>query len=312
MSLKKTVVVTGGAGFIGSYLVKKLVKLEYKVIVIDNFSTGKAENLKDIASKIKVFKVNINSTEEIRKIFSKEKKIDYIFHLAALPRIERANDNPVETHQSNIDGVFNILELARLLKVEKMIFTSSSSIYGIQKKQPLQENFVANPQNLYAAQKLIGEYYCQMYSKVFGVKITTVRLFNVYGPGMRGEGAYQLVFTKWVDQIKNNLPLTIYSDGKQTRDFTYILDAVDGLIKVMKFKQKNMYEIFNIGSGREVSIRDLSALFNHGVKYVEGRKFEERHKKANISKAKRLLRWSPKTNIQKGVEILLKKEELLQ
>jgi UDP-glucose 4-epimerase len=282
------------------------VDLDYGVFVIDNFSTGKIENLRGCKSKIKLVKMDINDDSQLKKYFAHEKNISYIFHLAALPRIERSIERIRETHRANVDGIFTILELARYLKIKKFIFTSSSSVYGAQKKNPLREDLVPNPQNPYATQKLIGEKYCDIYSNIFGIPIMTLRLFNVYGSRMRGEGVYQLVFIRWLEQIKKGLPLTIYGDGKQTRDFTYIDDVVDALIRAMHVQQKNQHEIINIGSGRQIPINYLASLFHHPTKYLPPRKFEERFKQADIRKARRLLSWSPQVSIEEGVKKLLK------
>lgn len=307
MNATKNVIVTGGAGFIGSKLVLELVKLGHKVLVIDNFSTGKISNLAESNSEIEIISENIANFEKInQKTKPYRNKISAIFHLAALPRIERSLDNPKETHQSNVDGVFGVLELAKFLGTEKLIYTSSSSVYGIQKKNPLSEKLTPNPLNPYAAHKLIGEVYCDLYSKVFGIPIVTLRLFNVYGRGMAGKGAYQLVFTKWIEQIKKGMPLTIYDDGKQTRDFTHVSDAVKAMVRTMDLKQKKLHEIINIGASRQVSVNYLASLFGARVVYVEGRKFEERFKQADIRKAKRLLSFSPKVSIEEGVAELLK------
>lgn len=309
MKKNRKVIVTGGAGFIGSHLVNKLVDLGYKVVVIDNFSTGKINNLRDIKSKIKIIKEDIGNLKKLKSQLPRLGKFDYIYHLAALPRIERSIDDPMQTNKSNVCGTFGVLELAGFLGIKRLIFTSSSSVYGTQKQNPLVEDFIPNPQNPYAAQKLIGEVYCDIYSKVFGVRVVTLRLFNVYGPKMRGEGVYQLVFTKWLEQIRKGLPLTIYGDGEQTRDFTHVSDAVEALILAMNFNQENMHEIINIGSGRQVSINYLATLFGVPTIYVEQRKFEERFKQADISKANNILSWSPKMSIEKGVAELLKAPE---
>lgn len=307
MKSKGKIIVTGGAGFIGSHLVHKLVSLGLDVIVIDNFSTGKINNLKNIKSKIKILKEDIGNFERLKNQLLKKEKVEYLYHLAALPRVELSIDNPLETHKSNVHGVFGVLELAKFLGVKKLIYTSSSSVYGAQKKKPLSENLVPNPQNPYAAQKLIGEIYCEIYSKVFGIQIVTLRLFNVYGSGMEGEGAYQLVFTKWIEQMEKDLPLTIYGDGKQTRDFTHVSDVIAALIKTMKFEQVNIHEIINIGSGRQVSVKYLASLFKAPSVHVDSRKFEERFKQANIQKADKLLNWKPRVSIEEGVAELLKK-----
>lgn len=301
---QKKVIVTGGAGFIGSHLVRKLVEYNIKVVVIDNFLTGRLENLEKIINQVEIVKEDINHYQKLTKRFIGQ-NIDCIFHIAALPRIERSIDNPIETHSSNVGGIFSCLELSRFLGVRRFIFTSSSSVYGDQKKNPLREHFIPNPQNPYAAQKLMGEIYSDIYNRIFKISTISLRLFNVYGIGMDGKGGYKLVFTKWLDQIKKGLPLTIYGDGKQTRDFTHVSDVVAALIKTMKLKIDG-HEIINIGAGRQVSVKYLASLFKAPIEHIESRKFEERFKQADISKARKLLNWKPTVEIEKGVMELLK------
>lgn len=299
------IIVTGGAGFIGSHLVDALVLKNHQVLVIDNFSSGSIKNLKESRTKIKVLKMSL-STEVLKRIPKILNGTDYIFHLAALPRIERSIDNPIGTHQANVEGTLVALELARQLKVKKFFFTSSSSVYGIQKRLPLSESLQPNPQNTYAYQKLMGEYYCGIYSQIYNLEIIVFRLFNIYGPRMFSKGSYKLVFTKWLEQIKNKQPLTIYGKGDQTRDFTYISDAVRGLILGMATKLKNPYEIINLGGGQQKPIKDLAKLFKSTVQFLQPRPYEEKFKEADINKAKILLKWEPDTSIDEGIKKLLK------
>ena len=298
------IIVTGGAGFIGSHLVDALVKKNHDVVVIDNFSTGSMKNLKISKTKVKILKISLSIEEVLKKIPENLAGADYIFHLAALPRIERSIDDPLGTHRANVEGTLAALELARRLKVKKFIYTSSSSVYGIQKKLPLKETLTPNPQNPYAYQKLMGEYYCQIYSQTYNLEVVIFRLFNVYGPRMLSKGSYKLVFTKWLEQIKDKQPLTIYGRGDQTRDFTYITDIISGLIKGINIKTN--YDIINLGAGHQISVKELSKFFNHYIKYLPVRHFEEKYKEADISKAKRLLRWNPKISIEKGIKNLLR------
>lgn len=299
MVSKEIIMVTGGAGFIGSHLASRLVGLDQKVIVVDNFSTGRRQNLEGVYN-IEIIEQDISDYDGLMSCV-KGQKISIIYHLAALPRIERSIDNPFETHRANVDGVLSILQLARQLNIPKVIYASSSSVYGFQDKLPLSEELIPNPQNPYAAQKLMGEQYCDIYSKVYGLQVIALRLFNVYGPRMRGEGAYQLVFTKWLDQIKTGRPLTIFGDGEQTRDFTYVSDVVVAFLRAKECKTANPFEVINIGYGRQVSVNYLASLFDAPTVKTEHRKFEERFKQADISKAKRVLKWWPEINIEEGV-----------
>lgn len=294
------IIVTGGAGFIGSHLAEALIKENHEVIVIDDLSTGKKDNLKKIKNKIILLKGGIpdNSKHFLNT--------DYIYHLAALPRIERSLADPCGTHKANVEGTLKALELAKKLKVKRFIFSSSSSVYGIQKKLPLKETLKPNPQNPYAYQKLMGEYYCRLYNQIHNIPVIIFRLFNVYGPGMLSKGSYKLVFTRWLEQLKKKKPLTIYGTGIQTRDFTYISDAVNGLIKGMSLKPQKAFEIFNLGAGKQMSVKKLSKLFNKAVEYLPARQFEEKFKEADISKAKKLLNWQPQISTEEGVKNLLK------
>ena len=301
------VIVTGGAGFIGSHLVDALVELGHQVIVIDDFSTGDIGNLKKNKDKITIFNQGLSlESELLKKIPDSLTGTSFIYHTAALARIERSIDDPISTHNANVNGTLAALELGRKLKVKRFIFTSTSSIYGDQKVLPLKESLNPNPQNPYAMQKLIGEYYCNLYVTLYNMPVIIFRLFNVYGSRMSSKGGYKLVFTKWLEQIKNKEPLSIFGSGKQTRDFTYISDIIDGLIKGMDVREKIICETINLGYGREISVEYLAKLFNHSVKKFPERKYEEKFKQADINKAKKILNWKPKVSIEEGVKKLLK------
>lgn len=300
------VIVTGGAGFIGSHLVDALVDLGHQVIVIDNFSTGKIENLKKSKNKIKILRRSLSLEGHLfKKIPDLLTGTSFIYHLAALPRIERSIVDPIGTHNANVNGTLTALELAKKLKVKRFIYTSSSSVYGNQEILPLKESLDPNPQNPYAVQKLLGEYYCKLYANLYNLPLVVLRLFNVYGPRMLSKGSYKLVFTKWLGQITKKEPLSIFGSGKQTRDFTYISDVVDGLTKGMNVDNKIAYEVINLGYGRQIEVNYLAELFNHPTEYLPGREYEEKFKQADISKAKKILGWAPKVSIEEGVQKLI-------
>lgn len=301
----RKIIVTGGAGFIGSHLAKDIVNTGHEVIVVDNFSTGKRENLAPFLEKIQLVECDLANHRYLFEQSASFGKVDFIFHLAALPRIGRSVDFPLETHRANVTGTLVALELAKKLEVQKFIFSSSSSVYGEQKKVPLAEDLIPNPQNPYAVQKLVGELYCQNYSKVFGLKTLAFRLFNVYGLGMSAEGAYKLVFNSWLEQKRQGLPLTVFGDGKQTRDFTQISDVVRGLIAGMDYEQEHPFELINLGAGRQVEINYLASLFDHKVEHVSARQHEEKFKEADITRAKNQLGWEPRISIEEGLAKLL-------
>lgn len=300
------VIVTGGAGFIGCHLVEKLVKLGHQVIVIDDFSTGKEENLSQVKDKIELLKENLSlESSLLKKIPHSFSGTSFFFHLAALPRIERSIIDPIGTHKANVDGTIAALEIAKNIKVKRFIYTSSSSVYGNQDILPLKESYNPNPQNPYAFQKLMGEYYCKIYSDLFKLSTIVFRLFNVYGPKMISKGSYKLVFTKWIEQMTNNEPLTIFGSGKQTRDFTYISDVVGGFIKGITVDKKIAFEIMNLGFGRQIEVSYLAKLFDQPLQYLPARLYEEKFKQADINKAKSLLNWQPQVSIEEGVQKLL-------
>lgn len=300
------IIVTGGVGFIGSHLVDSLVDLGHEVIVIDDFSTGRKQNLKNSVKKILIINRSLSQgTPLLKKIPNVLLGTQFFFHLAALPRIERSIIDPIGTHNANVNGTLSALELSKRLNVKRFIYTSSSSVYGDQKTLPLNESLNPNPQNPYAFQKLMGEYYCKVYQNMYNLPVVIFRLFNVYGPRMFSKGSYKLVFTKWLEQMKNKDPLTIFGSGKQTRDFTYVSDVIDGLIKGMNIDEKIIYEIINLGYGRQIAVNYLAKLFNHPIQYLPGREYEEKFKQADIRKAKKILNWEPKVSIEEGVRKLL-------
>lgn len=300
------VIVTGGAGFVGSHLVDGLIELGHEVVVIDDLSTGKKDNLKVSRNKITFLNQPLLLDGPLfQKEFKTLKEASFIFHLAALPRIERSIVDPIGTHNANVSGTLAALELAKRLGVKRFIFTSSSSVYGNQKTLPLKESLNPNPQNPYAFQKLLGEHYCKLYASIYNLPVIAFRLFNVYGPRMFSKGSYKLVFTKWLEQMEQGNPLTIFGSGKQTRDFTYITDVVDGLIKGMSVDGKRVFEIINLGYGRQIEVKYLAKLFNRPINFLPERNYEEKFKQADITRAKKVLKWEPKVSVEDGVKKLL-------
>jgi UDP-glucose 4-epimerase len=299
------ILVTGGAGFIGSHLVDKLIEEGHKVIVIDNLSSGKKQNLNPQAQ---FYKLDICYLEKIKPLF---KKVDYVFHLAALPRVPLSIDKPLLTHQVNVDGTLNILYASYLAsrsinKIKRVIFASSSSVYGYQKTLPLKETMIPQPLSPYALQKLTGEMYCQLFANLYKIETVSLRFFNVYGPRMDPNGLYALAIGRFLKLKKENQPLTIYGDGKQTRDFTYIDDVVQALILAMKSKKVGKGEVINICYGKNYSINYLAKLIGGKKIYLPPRPGEPRHTLGDNSLAKKLLGWQPKISLEKGIEICKK------
>jgi UDP-glucose 4-epimerase len=290
------ILVTGGAGFIGSNLVDKLINEGHKVFVIDNLSTGKKENLN---KKAIFYKADICDLNKILPLF---KRIDYVFHLAANPRVVFSVENPIESHKVNVNGTLNVLYASYKNKVKRLIFASSAAVYGDIKKLPLKENMTPKPISPYGLHKLIGEYYCKLFSDLYNLETVCLRYFNVYGPRMDPNGPYALVIGKFLKLRKENKPLTIYGDGKQTRDFVYVDDVVKANILAMKSKKVGSGEVINICSGKNYSINYIAKLIGGKKIYLPARKGEIKHVLGDNSLAKKLLGWKPEISLEEGIK----------
>ena len=282
--------VTGGAGFIGSNLVDELVKLGHKVVVIDNLSGGKREN---VNSKAKFYRADVTNMKQIKPIF---RGVYYVFHLAALPRVQFSIEHPLESDAANVRGTLNVLVAAAAAGVKRVIYSASSSAYGDQKIMPLRENFLANPKSPYGLQKYIGELYCKTWSEVYGLPTVCLRYFNVYGHRQNHEGAYALVIAKFLKQKSSGQPMTITGDGKHTRDFTNVKDVVRANILAMRSGKVGKGEVINIGAGNNQSVLHVARLIGGPIKFIPAR-LEPRDTLADTSKAKKLLGWQPKVKL---------------
>jgi nucleoside-diphosphate-sugar epimerase len=295
----KKYLVIGGAGFISSHLVDKLIQLKHRAIVLDNLSTGKKEN---INPRAKFVKKDIRNLKQISPFF---KNIDGVFLLAALPRVQYSIDYPVETNRNNIEGILNVLIASQRANVKRIVYSSSSSIYGQPEKLPTKESSMPNPSSPYGLQKYAGEEYCRLFSTIHGLETVSLRYFNVYGPRMDDQSAYATVIAIFLKQIAKNQPLTITADGTQTRDFTYCSDVVRANILAMKSKKVGQGEAINIGGGKNYSINQITKMFSDKVKYIPSR-IEPHDTLADISLAKKLLGWQPKVKLEEGIRKLLK------
>ena len=290
--------VTGGAGFIGSNLVDKLIGEGHQVAIIDNLSTGKKENLNP---KAKFHKLDIRDLKKIKPVF---KGVDYVFHLAAQPRIQPSIINPVESHSHNVVGALNVLVAARDAKVKKVIYSASSSAYGDQKKLPLKEDMITGPKSPYSLFKLIGEYYCELFTELYNLPTVSLRYFNVYGPRQSCEGAYATVIGIFLKQAESNQALTIVGDGTQTRDFTHVRDVVKANILAMQSNKVGKGEVINIGTGKNHSINKIASLISDKVVYISSRLAEVHDTLADNALAKELLTWQPEVGLEEGIKEL--------
>ncbi|MBI2625238.1 MAG: NAD-dependent epimerase/dehydratase family protein [Candidatus Nealsonbacteria bacterium] len=294
------VIVTGGAGFIGSHLADALIERGFKVIIIDNLSGGSKEN---INSKAEFHQLDLRNLEAIKPLFP---GVDFVFHLAAKPRIPLSIQDPISANENNLNTTLNVLVAARDAGVKKVAYSSSSSVYGCQDVLPQREDMIPKPLNPYALQKYVGELYCRIFSDLYGLQTVSVRYFNVFGPRAPQEGAYATVVGIFLRKKENGEPLTITGDGTQKRDFTYVSDVVEGTI-LAALKPTIGGEVINLGAGRNYSINQLAQMIGGVTVNVPPRPGEIMESLADPSKANRLLGWKPKYNLETGIEEMKEK-----
>jgi UDP-glucose 4-epimerase len=299
-------VVTGGAGFIGSHLADLLIELNCEVVVIDNLSVGRLENISHLVenSKFTFVQADICNFDLIEPIF---KSADWVFHLAALADIVPSIDNPTEYYRSNVNGTFNVLQACRKYQVKKIIYAGSSSCYGIPDKYPTKEIAAICPQYPYALTKNIGEQLVMHWCQLYDLPAISLRFFNVYGPRARTSGTYGAVFGVFLAQKLAKKPYTVVGDGNQTRDFTFVSDVVSAIVTAAKSDLTG--EVINIGSNNTYSINRLVELLGGEIIYIPKRPGEPDCTWADISKAIQLLNWKPKVSLEEGVQILLNNME---
>ena len=297
--------VTGGAGFIGCHLTEHLLRDGHAVTVIDNFSTGRSENLATVKDHkgLELIELDIVN-DQLEKIFHDH---DWIFHLAALADIVPSIQKPTEYFQANVVGTQNVLEAARLAGVKKFVYAASSSCYGIPDQYPTAENAEIRPQYPYALTKYLGEELVMHWHHVYKLPVTSLRMFNVYGPRSRTSGTYGAVFGVFLAQKLAKQPFTVVGDGDQTRDFTFVSDVVSAFLKAAE--SNVIGEIMNVGSGNTYSVNRLVELLGGNVEYIPKRPGEPECTFADITKIKTLLNWSPNIKFEDGVEIMLENIE---
>ena len=293
------VIVTGGAGFIGSHIVDVLVDLGYEVHIVDNMSSGNPEN---VNPKAILHTVDIRDGAKLSPLFA---GATYVFHEAASLQVQYSMENPVETNDINVNGLLNVLEASRINKVKRVIFASSCAVYGDQATLPLVESMEPAPLSPYGAQKYMGEVYMKLYSQIYGLETVCLRYFNVYGKRQSVSGAYPSVVALFVDLLKNGKPLTVTGDGKQTRSFVNVLDIAKANILAMEGENIGKGEIINIATNEQSSINEIARLVGGEVVFIPPR-VEPRAASGDIHKAKELLGWEPSIELSEGI-IELKK-----
>lgn len=297
--------VTGGGGFIGSNLVHKLLLQDDKVRVLDNFSTGKRENLKDIYDKIELIEGDIRSYHIVREAVE---SIDVIFHLAALPSVPRSVKDPITTHEVGVNGILNVLQAARECKVGRMIYASSSSVYGNSDVLPKHEGLMPSPLSPYAVSKLTGEYYCQVFHRLYGIEAVALRYFNVFGPRQDPESQYSAVIPKFIDIMRNNEKPVIFGDGSQSRDFTFVDNVIQGNLLAAKTETGVAGEVFNVACHDRVTLNDLCVSLNRALgtnidaEYTNDRLGDVKHSFASIDKFSNVTGYKPLVSFEDGIK----------
>jgi UDP-glucose 4-epimerase len=296
----KKILITGGAGFIGSHLVEKLVK-NNKLIVIDDLSTGNIKNLKKVLKKknLKFVKKDLNN-KNLGKFF---KDVDLVYHLAAQSDIIPSVKNPKKYFESNVSATVNLLECCKKYNVKRIVYAASSSCYGIPNKYPTNENEKIDTRYPYSFTKYLAEQTLLHWGQVYNINIKSLRLFNVFGPRVRTIGHYGAMFGVFLAQKANGFPLTIVGDGKQMRDFTFVSDVVDAFI--LAGNTKTQKQIFNIGTGKPVSINHVASLISQKKVFIPKRPGEPDRTHANITLAKKFLKFFPKVKFEDGLNIML-------
>jgi UDP-glucose 4-epimerase len=289
------VLVTGGAGFIGSNLTDKLIESGHEVIIIDNLSTGNRDNINPKAEFIE------KCLTTLEKDFLVGRGIDIVFHLAALARVQPSIEDPITSNEHNITATLKLLYASHRAGVKRVVYSASSSCYGDAEIFPTPESHSLNPLSPYGLQKLVGEQYCKMFSEVYGLDTCSLRYFNVYGERMNLSGAYCLVMGIFAKQMLDGKPLSITNDGEQRRDFTYVGDVVDANILAATHTEQLSGDVFNIGNGNDYSVNEVADMLGGEKTYGEKR-LEPFQTLADNSKVKMILGWQPKGDLPSWIK----------
>jgi UDP-glucose 4-epimerase len=296
--------VTGGAGFIGSNICRRLVAEGCFVRVVDNLLTGKKSNLADVIDKIDFVEADMGDEKVARSVM---KGIDVVLHEGALPSVPRSVDDPALTHRHCVDATFTLLMAARDARIKRFVYAASSSAYGDTPKLPKVETMRTDPLSPYAVGKLVGEYYCSVFAKVFGLETISLRYFNVFGPYQDPTSQYAAAIPAFVTSIMKNQPPTIYGDGEQSRDFTYIDNVVEANLCAARAKKTNG-QVVNIACGEKITVNQIIAMINEilgrNVKpiYAPARAGDVKHSLADITAARKLIGFKPVILFRDGLE----------
>ena len=294
---------TGGAGFIGSHIVKRLVGEGAVVRVVDNLSTGQVARLENLRCSIEYVEADLADNLVSDEVV---KDVDYVLHQAAVPSVQRSVCDPVGTNRANVTATLNLLESCRKAKVRRFVYAASSSAYGDTEVLPKSEEMPPNPLSPYALQKLVGEHYCKLYYSLYGLETVCLRYFNVFGPGQDPHSEYSAVIPKFISKLLINELITVYGDGEQSRDFTYVENVVDANLLALQ-ATKACGKVLNVGCGERITLNTLIQLLEEivGVKakvsYSASKPGDVRHSLADINLARRLLEYEPKVMVKEGL-----------
>lgn len=297
--------ITGGAGFIGSNMAEHLVGQGNSVRIFDNFSSGKRENIAAVADNVEVIESDLRVLDAVKQAMD---GVRYVLHIGAVPSVFRSVDDPHMTNQANITGTLNVLIAARDAGVRRVVFSSSSSVYGDTPTLPKREDMTPSPLSPYAVQKVSGEYYCRIFWQLYGLETVSLRYFNVFGPRQDPQSQYAAVIPRFITAILKHEPPTVFGDGKQTRDFSHVDNVIDANLAACTAPKEALGQTFNIACGGRISLLELIDTINSILgkkivpKFDPARPGDVRDSQADIAKAQKLLGWTPRVDFRKGIE----------
>ncbi len=305
MSLTGTILVTGGAGFIGSHIAAELLARGGRVRVLDDLSTGYLANLSDLGGEVDFIQASVNDATALKRALE---GVELVYHQAAIPSVPRSVANPRETHEACVNGTFNVLEQARQSGVRRVVYAASSSAYGDQPVSPKVETMRADPLSPYAAAKLVGEYYCQVFARAYGLETVCLRYFNIFGPRQDPSSQYSGVISRFISVLMSDGQPLIFGDGEQSRDFTYVGNAVQANMLAAESK-KAVGQIINVANGAAITLNQLlevvKGLTNRPdavAEYQPSRMGDVRHSLADITQARELLGYEPLVSLEDGLQ----------
>lgn len=302
------VLVTGGAGFVGSHIAAGLASSGARVRIIDDLSTGYAANLEEIDGNIDFIKASLADESAVRRALE---DVELVFHEAAIPSVPRSVEDPRQTHIASVDSTFELLLACRERKVRRLIYAASSSAYGDQPALPKSEEMLPDPLSPYAVAKLVGEYYCRVFTKVYGLETISLRYFNVFGPRQDPSSQYSGVISRFISSLLSNQRPVIYGDGEQTRDFTYVANVVEANLRAAQ-TDKGIGAIINIANGEQISlnqllreVKDLTGKHDVEAEYEKPRLGDVLHSLADVTRARDFLGFEPRVGLREGLQLTI-------